>query len=397
MPQRPDGAGRPATSPRLRVAMLLHKDVTHDSRVRREASHLAAEGHAVTVLELAPVAPEHRMLDGFARRSVLPAPWVRRALPAVLYRLAFFASFVRAIRMQRPDVVHAHDAAMLLPGLVGARLSGARLVYDSHELATSVPYRDRAWAWFVATIERLGIRRAAFVITVSDGIADELVARYRLRRRPTVLRNVSALDDLPDGARGGLRDHLSDSATASIVLHQGAPAVDRGCEALIDALCHLPADVHVVFLGSGEPAFSAHLRDLARRQGVEDRVRLVDSVSLDELLAWTREADVGVALLEDTCRNHRLALPNKLFEYIAAGVPVVVSDLPELRRIVTHYNIGWTATPGDPRAIAQAISLALEEPRDPRLDENLARAAAEVHWSRESRRLTEVYELLAAR
>jgi glycosyltransferase involved in cell wall biosynthesis len=376
--------------------MLLHKDVTHDSRVRREASHLAAQGHAVTVLELAPVAPEHRTLDGFTRRSVLPAPWVRRALPTPLYRLAFFASFVRAIRAQRPDVVHAHDAAMLLPGLVGARLTGARLVYDSHELATSVPYRDRAWAWFVASIERLGIRRAAFVITVSDGIADELVKRYRLRRRPVVLRNVSALDDVPGGVSGGgLRDHLADGGPAAIVLHQGAPAVDRGCEALIEALCHLPPEVHVVFLGSGEPAFAAELADLARRLGVEDRVRRVESVGLGGLLAWTREADVGVALLEDTCLNHRLALPNKLFEYIAAGVPVVVSDLPELRRIVNHYNIGWTATPGDARAIAQAIGQALDERGDPRLRENLERAGAELRWSQESRRLTAVYEMLA--
>jgi glycosyltransferase involved in cell wall biosynthesis len=376
--------------------MLLHKDVTHDSRVRREASHLAAQGHAVTVLELAPVAPEHLTLDGFERRSVLPAPWVRRALPTPLYRLAFFASFVRAIRAQRPDVVHAHDAAMLLPGLVGARLTGARLVYDSHELATSVPYRDRAWAWFVASIERLGIRRAAFVITVSDGIADELVARYGLRRRPVVLRNVSALDDVPGGVSGGgLRDHLADGGPAAIVLHQGAPAADRGCEALIEALCHLPPEVHVVFLGSGEPAFAAELADLARRLGVEDRVRRVESVGLGGLLAWTREADVGVALLEDTCLNHRLALPNKLFEYIAAGVPVVVSDLPELRRIVNHYNIGWTATPGDARAIAQAIGQALAERDDPWLRENLERAGAELRWSQESRRLTAVYEMLA--
>jgi glycosyltransferase involved in cell wall biosynthesis len=375
--------------------MLLHKDVTHDSRVRREASHLAAHGHAVTVLELATVGPEHRVLDGFARRSVLPAPWLRRRLPTPLYRLAFLASFVRAIHAQRPDVVHAHDAAMLLPGLVGARLTGARLIYDSHELATSVPYRDRAWAWFVASIERLAIRRAATVITVSDGIADELVARYGLQSRPVVLRNVSALDEGPVGG-GGLREHLKDGATASIVLHQGAPAVDRGCEALVSALCHLPADVHVVFLGSGEPAFSAGLLDLAQRLGVEDRVRLIDSVGLGELLAWTREADVGVALLEDTCLNHRLALPNKLFEYIAAGVPVVVSDLPELRRIVNHYNIGWTATPGDPHAIAEAISRALDARRDPRLQERLAQAASELCWSEESRRLTEVYEMTPA-
>jgi glycosyltransferase involved in cell wall biosynthesis len=211
-----------------------------------------------------------------------------------------------------------------------------------------------------------------------------------------VLRNVSALEELPAGlGGGGLRDHLEDGAAASIVLHQGAPAVDRGCEALVGALCHLPPEVHVVFLGSGEPAFAAGLTDLARRLGVEDRMRLVASVPLGDLLAWTREADIGVALLEDTCLNHRLALPNKLFEYIAAGVPVVVSDLPELRRIVDDHNIGWTAKPGDPRAIAQAISCALEAPRDPRLDENLARAASELRWSQESRRLTEVYAMLA--
>ena len=380
--------------------MLLHKDVTHDSRVRREASHLAAQGHAVTVLELAPVPAECQVLDGFERRSVLPAPWVRRTLPAPLYRLAFFASFVRAIRTQRPDVVHAHDAAMLLPGLVGARLTGAQLVYDAHELATSVPYRDRAWAWFVASIERVGIRRAAAVITVSDGIADELLARYPLHRRPTVLRNVSALDDVPDDIPtrpgGGLRNHIKNGGGAtSIVLHQGAPAVDRGCEALVGALRHLPADVHVVFLGSGEPAFAAVLTDLAQRLGVADRMHLIDSVALGELLAWTREADVGVALLEDTCLNHRLALPNKLFEYIAASIPVVVSDLPELRAIVNHYKIGWTAAPGDPRAIAQAITHALEQRGDPRLRENLAWAAAELRWSLESQRLTGVYELLA--
>ncbi len=89
-------------------------------------------------------------LDGFERRSCLPPAWMRRRLPFHLYRLAFLRRFVRGVARLRPDVVHAHDAAMLLPGIVGARLTGARLVYDSHELATSVPYRERAWAWFVA-------------------------------------------------------------------------------------------------------------------------------------------------------------------------------------------------------------------------------------------------------
>ena len=114
-------------------------------------------------------------------------------LPFHLYRLVFLCGFLAGILRLRPQVIHAHDAAMLLPGLFGARLSGARLIYDSHELASSVPYRERLWAAFVSGIERLSLPRCAAVITVSDGIAQALSERYRLRRTPTVLRNVSDL------------------------------------------------------------------------------------------------------------------------------------------------------------------------------------------------------------
>ncbi len=159
--------------------MLLHKSVIHDSRVRREASALAACGYRVTVVELAPDAAG--TLDGFARRSASPPAAWRDRLPRSLYRLAFVARFVQEARRLRPDVVHVHDAAMLVPGLIATRLTGARLVYDSHELATGVAYRDALFGGFVAAIEWLGMRRASVVITVSDGIADALQDRYGLR------------------------------------------------------------------------------------------------------------------------------------------------------------------------------------------------------------------------
>src|SRR4051794_24950783 len=125
---------------RLRVCMLLHKSSEHDTRVRREARALAVAGHDVTILELAPVPAREGPDAGFTRRSVAPPRWIRRALPFTVYRVVFLAWFVRGIKRETPDVIHAHDAAMLLPGMVGRRLTGASLVYDSHELATSVPY-----------------------------------------------------------------------------------------------------------------------------------------------------------------------------------------------------------------------------------------------------------------
>src|SRR4051812_40263524 len=119
--------------------MLLHKSVVHDSRVRREAAALVDAGRRVVVLELDPQAAG--VLDGFERRSAARPRWSRRRVPAQLDRAVSLLAFVREIVRLRPDFVHAHDVAMLVPGVVGAWLVRAGLVYDSHELASGVPYR----------------------------------------------------------------------------------------------------------------------------------------------------------------------------------------------------------------------------------------------------------------
>jgi glycosyltransferase involved in cell wall biosynthesis len=377
----------------MRIAMLLHKSVEFDSRVRREASALAAAGHRVVVLELAAVAPDARVLDGFGRRSVLPSARLKQWLPFHLYRLAFLTSFLGGIARVRPDVVHAHDAAMLLPGGVGSWLTGAQLVYDSHELATSVPYRERAWAWFVRAIEQLVVPRAVAVITVSDGIAERLRSLYRLPATPTVVRNVSALQPRGDG---GLRAALGIDPDTPLVLHQGAPAPDRGCEVLVAAVAELEG-VHLAFLGDPEPGYGTELQRLIDGHGIADRAHQLPSVPLDRLLAWTAEADVGVTLLQDTCENHRLALPNKLFEYIAAGVPVVASALPETERLIGEYGVGWTSAPADPADLAAQLRRALAARGDTELRARIRRAAEELRWPREQARLLGLYSELEAK
>lgn len=371
--------------------MLLHKSVEFDSRVRREASALTAAGHDVVVLELAALPRAGATLDGFARRSVMPDQRLRRLLPFHLYRVAFLVGFVRGVLRLRPDVVHAHDAAMLLPGAFGALLTGAQLVYDSHELAASVPYRERSWAWFVTAIERLVVPRCRAVITVSDGIADRLRDRYGLRSTPTVVRNVSAL---APGGSGALRDRLGIAREVPLVLHQGAPAPDRGCEVLVRAAAALDG-VHVAFLGDPEPGFGGQLQGLISELGLEDRVTMVPSIPLHELLASTSEADVGVTLLQDTCENHRLALPNKLFEYIAAGVPVVASALPETEALIDAYGVGWCVRPDDPDALAATLRHALTADRT-ELGARLERAAGELRWDVEKERLLTLYARLGS-
>ncbi len=373
----------------LDVAMLLHKSVVHDSRVRREARALAEAGHRVTVIELD--ADAAGTLDGFRRVSAAPPAWFRHALPFQLYRAAFLAGFLWRLLRMRPDVVHAHDAAMLLPGLIAAKLTGARLVYDSHELATGVPYRDRGWALFVRAVERIAVPRAALVITVTDGIAGRIATLYGLPDRPVVVRNVC---DLPRPQMEGspLRDRLGISGEP-LVLHQGAAAPARGCEVLIDAVATLD-DVHLAFLGTGDLGFDDALADRAAARGLAERVHFLDSVAPEFLLELTRDADVGVTLLQDTCENHRLALPNKLFEYVAAGVPVVASALPEIVRIVDGLGIGWIVDPADPVQLAVALRRGLGARGDEEMSRRLVAADADLSWTAESRRLVEAYAVV---
>ena len=229
------------------------------------------------------------------------------------------------------------------------------------------------------------------MITVSDGIAEGLRERYRLRRTPAVVRNVSALEV---GGEGGLRISLGLSPDAALVLHQGAPAPGRGCEVLVKAVARIDG-VNLVFLGDPEPGYGAHLTEVIEAMGIGDRVSLLPSVPLTELLSQTAEADVGVSLLQDSCENHRLALPNKLFEYIAAEVPVVASSLPELALLVDGFGIGWCVTPDDPAAVAAALRTALESRGDVGLHERLRKASAKLRWTVERERLLDLYRELA--
>src|SRR5215207_6095585 len=150
----------------MRICMLLHKSVEHDGRVRREARALSEAGHRVEVVHLPPSLPGPTLAE--EPFSLTPATLPRwRRLPFKLHRLAEAFNMARLARRAQPDAVHAHDVAMLVPAYIAARLSRAHLIYDSHELATGVPYRSRPWALLVVAIERLLVPRCDLVVTVS--------------------------------------------------------------------------------------------------------------------------------------------------------------------------------------------------------------------------------------
>jgi glycosyltransferase involved in cell wall biosynthesis len=207
-----------------------------------------------------------------------------------------------------------------------------------------------------------------------------------------VVRNCPDLIDQP--SPGSLRSWLGLSKDSQIVLYQGGLQAGRGLEAFLHATAQVPGAT-VVLLGDGR--FRPRLEALGRELGIEKRLFLPGAVPLRDLLRYTRDAHVGVYLYENTCLSHYYTLPNKLFEYLMAGVPVLASDFPEVRRIVDETQAGIVVDPDHVGAVAEGLRRMLSDPEALRAMSCRARLAAETryNWHIESRAFLSLYNAYA--
>lgn len=320
-------------------------DLTASSRALRQLRALAADGFRVTALGTGPLASPESIPDAVTAHTVAVGTgsgprWFWSAHRA----------FARAVAAHPARVYLASDL-FVLPALArAARRGGARLVFDSRELYAALdqsagrPHVAAVWS----AVERRFIRQADVVLTVGDAIADRLADRYGIAR-PVVLYNA------PEGARPTRTDALQrllgvpdDGRT--LVLYAGLFRAGRGLHTLLSAAEQVDR-VRVVLIGRGDRGDA--LREHAARLG--DRAFVHPFVPPDRLPPLEASADVGACLYEPLTESLRLSLPNKLFEYLSAGLPVVASPLPELRRVVEAHRVGVLADPADPRAVADAL------------------------------------------
>lgn len=320
-----------------------------------------------------------------------PGRFALRPLSAVVLQ-SYWREAVAAVTQWRPDVVNANDANTLQPAMAVADELRVPFVYDSHELWTR---RNVAGRRPVATvverwIERRGIRRAAAVITVSPSIATYLQTTYGLAQPPVLVRNIPpAAQRTTDRTEGRLRRLAGLDAGARVIAYGGRITTNRGLEETIDALAALPADVHLVVLGYGAADYLDALRRRAQEDGVANRVHFVGKVPSDEVSVALADADASVVFVRPTCLSYRWSLPNKLFESIHGGLPVVAADLPDTRRIVEEHGVGEVFESAEPAVMAETILRVISEPERYRAASQ--HAATLLTWERESVRLLEVY------
>jgi len=301
------------------------------------------------------------------------------------------------------DAYHGHDLTGLEAAGRAWRRNGGFLVYDSHEIfleSGSNATRPRLLNAPLARSERRWTREAAALVTVNASLANELGRRLK-PRRTIVVHNASARWDAPSQRPELIRAATGIPAEAPIALYHGGFSPHRGLEELAEAILRPGLEfVHAVYLGYGSmrPALDA----MAREPRFGGRLHVLAAVPPSELLPWVASADVNVMAIQPSTLNHRLSTPNKVFEALAAGVPVVASDFPGLRAILIgdpDGPLGEVCDPADPAAIAAALRSILELDDEARADlrRRCLRAAHERwNWETESAKLVGLYASLAA-
>ncbi|MDF3065695.1 MAG: glycosyltransferase [Polyangiaceae bacterium] len=328
---------------------------TADSRVKRTCLFLMKHGFEVHVLAIGRTdLPEHEVIDGIhvhRYRSGAKQP-IRRGVNLTALRAfdAYVRGCVQWVRKHRPSVVHYNDWNTLFLGPL-SRVPH-RSIYDMHELFQDLDYLNfpKAINRVIAGVDLQGLRRAEAVICVSEPIAAELRA---LTEKPVyVVRNVPEPRFSVGPGRADITARLRDGRRHLVYL--GALQKEKGALDMLQVLSRLPAE-YALDCFSGVTPKNAFFREVAESMGLTNRVQVWETLPLDELYASIRHGFAGLSFFVPSSRIYEYALPNKIFEYFLAGLPVVVSEARAQAELVAETGLGLVVELRDPERAAEKI------------------------------------------
>lgn len=354
-----------------RIAMAVTNDLVTDQRVLRHAEALAAKGQKVTLIG----------------RRLAESGEVETRCRVVRMELRhrrgwrFYAEYnwrlFRLLRKEKPDLVWANDTDTLPGCWLAAKTMRRPLVLDAHELFPEVPEIQHKplvrWVW--RTIERLLMPQCDALLTVCDSIADHY--RQNLGVQMTVVRNLQPSSLTPDPSP-------EKEGSEVMLLYQGKVNLGRGVDWAIDALEWL-TDCRLVVAGDGD--LLEKMNAYAASKPWSDRVTFTGRLMPEAMRELTRQADVGLVMLEDMGLSYHYALPNRIGDFVAAGVPMVVSDLPEMSQVVRKHRVGEVMREPGPKALAESVRWVLARKWH---DGDFASARSDMDWEKEKEKLTNI-------
>ncbi|MFC7465634.1 glycosyltransferase [Brachybacterium sp. GCM10030252] len=394
----------------MRIAAVVHNGVKHDARVLKGAASLKAQGHDVRLFGLTadetedfvlpngvPVHLQHRDLsDQKPRMEREELPPGRESAIWTSFRIQGETIFESVRDDFEPDIVHMHDHLALAAAAKYKQAFGCPLIWDAHEIYEDLASIEDVRAAVNARIIRENVRYVNGFITLNQSISDFYREKYP--SLPDAVLVPNAVERVAQTTYDGrLHKKAGLNRDQKILLFQGGYSPHRGISALLEASRHLREDWSLVFMGWGklEDDIRAYLDTGADRPAGRAAVTMVPSAPHDELLMWTAGATLGTIPYENTGLNHLYCSPNKLWEYPAAGVPILASNMPEMKKKIEQYQIGLTVNRRlDPEEIAEAVN-ALSDADLQQMRLNCGTYAAAENWQNYEARLTGLHLKLA--
>jgi glycosyltransferase involved in cell wall biosynthesis len=367
-----------------RIILSVTNDLVTDQRVHRIATTLMKTGAKVTLLgRLLPKSlsvqrnySTHRMRLLFKKGPLFYAEYN--------IRLFFYLLFSKV------DILVANDLDTLAANYLASVIRRKALVYDSHEYFTGVPeIQHRKIVLFVwERIEGFIFPKLKHIYTVNSSIA--LLYKKKYNKEIAVVRN------MPFSVKTGQtidKKELGLPVDKKIILLQGAGInINRGAEEALEAITYVQGAL-LLIIGDGDVV--AGLKNMMVAHHLENKVIFKPKMPPEQLVSYTRLCDIGLSLDKDTNINYKYSLPNKLFDYIQAGIPVLCTNLPEVAKIVDTWQIGKVTDDLNPQLLAGIMNEMLNNNGQMKLwKQNLVKAAEELCWENEEKELLKVYEKL---
>jgi glycosyltransferase involved in cell wall biosynthesis len=367
------------------IAVIVFNTYRNDNRVYRTARTLQEEGYEVVVGAL--------YEEGLAREEIDRGLKVeryemksRRLPTGRLFGFIKFAEmYLRFIfKYRKFDAIHANDFNPFFLGIIAKWITpGLKVVYDSHEYQSERFDKPEWRRNLIRKTEKKFARKADKVITVGRCIAQEYERLFDLK-------DVEVIYNVPDVIEVDrstlLRDVFDLGPEKRVFLYQGGLVRSRGIETLMKAFSTLD-DAHAVLVIMGSGALLPLVEEYAEKC---DKIFFLPAVPYEELLNYTASADVGVVSTQNLCLNNYLCMPNKLFEYIQAGLPILSNNLKECGSFVVDRQLGFMAEEWEPLSVQETIAK-FDDDNLPRFKSNSMQVAGEFNWQVEKEKLKKIY------
>jgi len=373
-----------------KVANIVFNPFVNDSRVLKESISLQKNGFEVEIMAHGDkdLLPEE-IINGIKikRFSYLD----RKTTTSKIGKLKAYILWIKSVvkNVKDFDILHCNDLTALPIGVIIKKFynKNIKIVYDAHEYETEVNGLSGIKKTMTKVLEKFLIKYADKVICVSEAIANEYKKLYPFIEKPALVLNTPPFKQIEK--KDIFRETFDISQDKTIFLYQGGLSLGRGIEILLDAFKNIDnQNAIIIFMGYGP------LEDIIVNSSKKyANIYFHKAVSPDILLNYTSCADFGILFYENNCLNHYYCSPNKMFEYLMAEIPVIVSNLYEMKSLVESYNIGVVAKENTPEGLKEAIKKAIKLDKQ-ELQRNIQKVKEVYNWEEQEKVLLKLYEEL---